>query len=413
MKIPKKILIITILNFIFIFNFVKASEITFTDIENHWAKQSILQLAEKGVVSGYSDNTFKPEKEITIMEFLKLIIEAGEYTLVRNGNSIYPDFYYETALSLDLLRGIESHDINLPLTRYEMVQVVSNFIGVEDVKESKNIFKDLEADNKVLVLKLANLKIINGYKDKTFRGEGKVTRAEAAKVITNTLSAREKLIDKREYQLFERKDLSNYLGGNSSSIKTFYEIKDNSILVYDNGRYAILDAHSISKEQIDIDKVIKIIRALVSEKAYVGVLYIPSPYTINEFKICYGKNENKALCGEYDFAFTYYENKKYELATKSLNTKFSNACYMRIDLIDMYEGDDIEEFKKDKLKEALKIEFGSSSTRILNYMLGKSKNYENNIGRDVEYSEKKVFGNYIVNYYQKENSIPQFYIERK
>ena len=63
--------------------------------------------------------------------------------------------------------------------------------------------------------------------------------------------------------------------------------------------------------------------------------------------------------------------------------------------------------------DAFKVEFGSNASGILNYMLAKSRNYERNLGREKEFSEKRYFGKYIVNYYQKENDFPKFYIERK
>jgi hypothetical protein len=409
----KKIIKMTILNFIILTSIVNASGNVFIDIQKHWAEENIVKLAEMGIVTGYDDSTFKPENEITIMEFLKLLVETGEYTLVRNGNAIYPDFYYETAKAHDLLKGFEEIDVAKIMTRNEMVNILANFIDIKDIKVNKNIFKDLDEKNKTNVLKLTNLNVINGYGDRTFRGQNNVTRAEATTVIVNVLKIREKLIKEKQYDISLRNDLSNYIGGGVSGIKPFYEIKDGELLFYDSGRYAQLEAYSVSSKIIKIENIIKIIHALVNEKAYVSVMYIPSKYTINELKIYYGKNERKTLCGEYDFAFTYYENDTYKLADKSLNNKFSNNCYLRVDLINVYDDNWINKYKKEKLMDAFKIEFESNASGILNYMLAKSKNYERDLGREKEFSETKTFGNYIVNYYQKENDIPKFYIERK
>ena len=407
----KKFFIITFLYLIFVFNVVKAAELLFTDIEKHWAEENIIELAEKGIISGYLDNTFKPENQITIMEFLKLLVEAGEHKLIRKGNCIYPDFYYETAISEGLVS--RKIDVNKNMTRYEMIEIISKFLDVSDVKESTNKFKDLNEENKSIILKLVNLKVINGYKDKTFRGENYVTRAEAITVITNVLNVKDKMISNTKYDVKKEKDLSNYLNENKSLIKPFYEFKDDQLLIHDCGRYANLVGYAVSDEFIKIDKVQNVIEKLVNPNAYVAVLYIPSQYTINELKICYGKDEEKSLCGQYDFAFTYYENSTYRLATKSLNNIFSDNCYMRIDLIDVYDGDVINEFKKEKLLAALKIEFGSNANRILNFMINEGKSYESNLNREKEKAKKRSFGDYIVNYYQKENGIPQFYIERK
>lgn len=407
----KKILLIVILTLSLMQGVVNATPDNFIDIKNHWAEKSIIAMTQKGIVSGYLDNTFKPENEITMMEFLKIVIEIADYNLIRKGNSVYPDFYYETAIENNLIE--RDCDVNLSMSRYDMVEILDRFINMQNVREGKNIFKDLHTENASKVLKLVKLNVINGYNDKSFRGENKVTRAEAVTVIIRASEAREKIISSSNYDVTTNGRLSNYLKNDKiTSVKTFYEIKDNKILIYDRGRFANLNGYII-KNEIITTNAINIIKSLVNPKAYVAVIYVPSQYTINELKICYGKDEMKALCGEYDFSFTYYENDTYKLASKSLNEIFSDKCYLRIDLVDIYENDTVDELKKSKLLEALNIEFGSNAKRVLNYMLNECRDYERNSRRAESRAKKRVFGEYIVNYYQKENGIPQFYIERK
>lgn len=415
----KKISVCLIICFCIGLNSVNASSIEFTDVKDHWAKEEITELNESGIISGYSDGTFRPENNITINEFVKMLVEAGNYTLVREGKNVYPDFYIATAKSNNIINS--EYEFDKYMTRYEMVEIISNFIGTEELKENKNIFKDLEKEQKSKVLKLVKLKIINGYEDKTFRGENNVTRAEAATIIFKTLKVREEVILSKKYELKESVNLSNYKSESTSdSNKIVYEIQDSKLKIYDSGRYSVLEDYEVSDEIINLNKVIKIINKLVNEKAYVGVMYVPSKYTINELKILYGDNKNKVLFGEYDFAFNYYENEYYKLATKSMHDEFSDNCYLRIDLIKLWDsyseykdGIYIDEFKKEKLSNALEIEFGNSGKGILKYMIEKSIKYVTNEESSKEITEQKVFGRYIVNYYKKENGIPQFYIERK
>ena len=421
----KKISMVFVFIIISLSSVVNAQNNIFTDIENHWAKESIMSLMNEGIISGYPDGTFKPENNITVTEFLKMLIAAGNYTLVREGSNIYPDFYIATAQKNGLIDKNNFKDLNKYLTRYEMVDIISNFIRVDDVKQNKNIFKDLDKENQDNVLKLVKLKIISGYEDKSFRGKNNITRAEVAVVICKSLEAREILLPDRKYKIEAEYNLSNYvkdLNGlvKSNSIKTFYKIDKNKIKIYDFGRYAKLDGYEVSNHKINIGKVIKIIKKIVNEKAYVGVIYVPSKYTLNELKILYGNDETKVLCGEYDFSFNYYEDEEYKLSSKSLHSEFSDNCYMRIDVIKLWEdyseyknGVFVDEYKKEKLESALKLEFGSVSSRILDYMIDKNIKYVTNVERDKEHVEQKVFGNYIVNYYQKEYGVPQFYIERK
>lgn len=45
----------------------------FTDIENHWSKKCILELAQRNLVSGYPDRTFRPNAPLTRAEFAVLM----------------------------------------------------------------------------------------------------------------------------------------------------------------------------------------------------------------------------------------------------------------------------------------------------------------------------------------------------
>ena len=45
----------------------------FSDTQKHWAKADIEKVAAKGIMSGYSDNTFKPDKPVTRAELATVI----------------------------------------------------------------------------------------------------------------------------------------------------------------------------------------------------------------------------------------------------------------------------------------------------------------------------------------------------
>lgn len=50
--------------------------LNFPDIQNHWAKECILQLAQREIISGYPDGTFRPEAKITRAEIAALLLKA-------------------------------------------------------------------------------------------------------------------------------------------------------------------------------------------------------------------------------------------------------------------------------------------------------------------------------------------------
>ena len=50
------------------------------DIAGHWAEAGIMELIYKGIVSGYDDNTFRPDAAITRAEFCCLIVKAYHWS---------------------------------------------------------------------------------------------------------------------------------------------------------------------------------------------------------------------------------------------------------------------------------------------------------------------------------------------
>jgi hypothetical protein len=56
-----------------LFGEIGMARVTLSDIDGHWAYDSILQLAYKGIVKGYEDNTFLPENAVTRAETTAMI----------------------------------------------------------------------------------------------------------------------------------------------------------------------------------------------------------------------------------------------------------------------------------------------------------------------------------------------------
>ena len=52
------------------------SDLPFSDIENHWARNEILEMYAQGVVNGVGDNTFAPDANITRAQFTAILARA-------------------------------------------------------------------------------------------------------------------------------------------------------------------------------------------------------------------------------------------------------------------------------------------------------------------------------------------------
>lgn len=65
----------------------------FPDIENHWAQPFIRPLAEKGIVEGYPDGTYKPDSPVDRDEFAAVLRQAFSQSAERRiaGGAVYKD----------------------------------------------------------------------------------------------------------------------------------------------------------------------------------------------------------------------------------------------------------------------------------------------------------------------------------
>lgn len=416
--------IISILSILLLFAVpnVNASEIK--DIENHWAKESIEAEIKNGVIDGYKDNTFKPEKEITIAEYLKMVIKSGKYILVKEGASLWPDYYISTAKSNGLVLEDEFEDYNKKITRNEIARITARYINVNNIEKGKNIFDDLDSEYKSDILRLVKLGVINGYANSKYKGEKNVTRAEAITIIRRATSVRKKLISSRKYNIDECIKLTNInkdANVNGVFEKTRYEIKNGKIIIYDNGRYSKLQGYVVDNKNIDVENIIRVIKKLVDENSYTEVAYIPFEGLINQLIIFYGENEMNVHYRNINFSLTYYENKLYELQRISNNQMFSKECYMKIELFKLWDeyaefekGNIVDEYKKKKLYKALEAEFGrDNAEKMLDYMIEKYKEKFENDNKYKDILEIKNFGKYTVNYYKKAGDTQKFYISKE
>ncbi len=109
-----------------------------SDTSGHWAKSYIDSAVARGYVKGYEDGTFKPNAPITRAEFCKMLNSA------------------------------------LGLT-------ATTTISFKDVPSSKWYYSDVQ--------KSVAAGYISGYSDGTFGGDSKITRQEAAVVISRIVTA--------------------------------------------------------------------------------------------------------------------------------------------------------------------------------------------------------------------------------
>ena len=175
----------------------------FADMTDHWAHYDVEYMANEGLVSGVSDNTFDPEAQITRAEYVTILDRALKYEIA-NGES-YADVasdawyapYVATAKANGLLNGLPTDDgfkPEQPITREEMALFTYNAIKAtkcndEWVKTLPDDFvKFTDTDTvsdwaKEPLRYLIQTGIIKGTSDTTVSAKDNATRAQGAVIL--------------------------------------------------------------------------------------------------------------------------------------------------------------------------------------------------------------------------------------
>lgn len=225
---------------------------TFKDLSsNHWAYGSISEMTKKGILVGYPDGTFAPEKSITRAEFAKILV----LTLDLDENQEKVDFidvaethwaykYVNTASKY--LSGYSNGKQILYLPNDEAVRedvavAVVVAAGLQDAKynpDTLNKFSDknfISENLKKYVAIAAENNLMNGNADGTFNPKGKLTRAEVCKLMMNTVEELEKIaIVDRNPEGENNFDLSNFAGewiAEEDASKNIYEDGGRSLTI--------------------------------------------------------------------------------------------------------------------------------------------------------------------------------------
>ncbi|HEY0827970.1 MAG TPA: S-layer homology domain-containing protein [Bacilli bacterium] len=199
----------------------------FSDIkDSHWAQSAIYQMAEKGVVSGFPDGTFRPDAVITADQFITMMImvhteiyEGGvrdwstkwwdtlnlynQSELVRqkfdfksSKTEYWAQSYINQAINMGFLKlsdGIFDGNYKKLLTRENAAFLLDEWLSfyeqsdsVRYVELAKNGITDYYAISERVnqyVLKTVIKGVLRGYPDNTFRPNRFVTRAEAITIM--------------------------------------------------------------------------------------------------------------------------------------------------------------------------------------------------------------------------------------
>lgn len=175
------------------------AEVSFNDLDNaEWAKETIVEWVERGLISGYEDGTFRPNQEVTRAEYAKMIFNA--YELETDGKKDFTDilesdWHYEIITKKAFLGYINGYPDGTfrpdsPITRAEAATIIFNILGLEENEEAADIFLDssvIPGWAKGVIGAVYEAGYILGYPDGTFRSDDFITRAESVFMINNAV----------------------------------------------------------------------------------------------------------------------------------------------------------------------------------------------------------------------------------
>ena len=169
---------------------------SFPDLEarHAWAVPAIDYMMSKGIVNGYEDDTFRPDRTVTRVEFIKMLnmtfgltaTAAIPYTDVPADQWYAP--YVKQAVAQGYLLNYGSLlNPNGALSRQEAAALLVRYLNPdESLKASSTTFTDyssVKAAYRDYVLLAAGIGLINGYEDDTFKPDKTLNRAEALAIL--------------------------------------------------------------------------------------------------------------------------------------------------------------------------------------------------------------------------------------
>lgn len=167
----------------------------FSDVpSNHWAYESVMKMADAGVIKGTGAGIFSPEMKLSAEMFVVLV-----------GRVVFPDVkaeeadwsgpYVTEAKAKGLLEGTNITDSNLKgdISRYDMAVILAKCVELLKVSATKadsskvTDYGEVTTKYADAVLMAYGSGLIRGDQNGSFNGSNSMTRQEAATVMDRLL----------------------------------------------------------------------------------------------------------------------------------------------------------------------------------------------------------------------------------
>jgi len=178
------------------------SQLTWADVQNHWAKLDIELASKLCIVNGPSNDKFMPDDEVTRLQFALMVARAKKLPAAggtvgldsfkdRESVPAWADAELDAAIQAGIIEGYEDGTLrpNEKINRAEMVTMLIRGWGMPASNGGTSFADDADIPDwaKGYVAKAAQTQIIEGRSNNRFEPSSTATRAEAVVVLVRIL----------------------------------------------------------------------------------------------------------------------------------------------------------------------------------------------------------------------------------
>lgn len=170
------------------------------DSSGHWAEKDIYKLISLGIASGDPSGNFRPNDKVSRQEFAKMVVLAAGLKPDADPRLQFTDAsristwargYVSAAVKAGIISGYEDNTFQpqKDVTRAELAAMI---VRALDNNDSQGELSFIDNNNipgwaRNFVAQAVKLKIVSGYPDGSFRANECASRAQAAKMISKML----------------------------------------------------------------------------------------------------------------------------------------------------------------------------------------------------------------------------------
>ncbi|WP_147805037.1 N-acetylmuramoyl-L-alanine amidase [Alkalicoccus halolimnae] len=159
-------------------------------------EEEVTALYEAGIITGYEDGTFRPDRNVSRAEASVMLARALEFNIENTWTSFsdvtrdhYAAAHIHAAVENSILEGYPqgTFEPDGSLTRAEMAAVLTRSFDMENVHDVS--FSDVESGSffNDYIMDLAGTGITDGYPDGTFRPDNSISRLEFSLMLARAL----------------------------------------------------------------------------------------------------------------------------------------------------------------------------------------------------------------------------------